>query len=93
MKIEEFQKIIKDIYLERDSSRGIENAFMWLTEEIGELARAIRDGKNLTGELADCCAWLFSIANILQIDMEDALKKYKNGCPKCGKTPCVCPRD
>ncbi|MDO4557748.1 MAG: nucleotide pyrophosphohydrolase, partial [Planctomycetia bacterium] len=32
-----FQKLIRDMYHEKDEARGVEGTFMWLMEEIGEL--------------------------------------------------------
>ena len=92
MEIKEFQGLIKDIYFEKDNRRGIEGTFMWLCEEVGELSRAIKkkDRENLREEFADVLAWTFSLANLLDIDLEDAVGKYKDGCPKCGKIPCEC---
>lgn len=88
--MKEFQKIIRDTYYDKDSKRGIAGTFNWFTEEVGELARAIRKGKDLEDEFADVCAWLFSLANIMGVDMQKATKKYSKGCPKCGKIPCIC---
>ncbi len=92
MKIEEFQRLIKDIYYKKDSARGVEGTFRWLCEEVGELSRAIRkkDRENLKEEFADVLAWTFSLANLLEIDLDEAIKKYEKGCPKCGKIPCEC---
>ncbi|MHA1590332.1 MAG: MazG nucleotide pyrophosphohydrolase domain-containing protein [Candidatus Njordarchaeales archaeon] len=77
----EFQKIIRDAYFERDSARGLDRTFMWFIEEVGELARAIKNGnrENIEEEIADVAAWLVSIANLLNVDIEKAiLKKYRN---------------
>jgi NTP pyrophosphatase (non-canonical NTP hydrolase) len=90
MEIKEFQKLIRDIYYEKDIERGLRATFIWFIEEIGELARAMRTKKGLKEEFADVSAWLFQLASILGVDMEQALKRYKNGCPKCGKLPCIC---
>ncbi len=92
MEIKEFQKLIKDTYFQKDSKRGIEGTFRWLVEEVGELARAIRKGdeKNLKEEFADVAAWLFSLANLLGVEMDEAVRKYEKGCPKCGNIPCTC---
>lgn len=92
MDIAGFQRKIRDIYLERDSARGAEGTFRWLVEEVGELARAMRNGErgNLEEEFGDVLAWLVSLASIYDIDMEKAASKYAEGCPKCGGTPCVC---
>ncbi len=92
MEIKEFQKLIGDIYYKKDSARGVEGTFRWLCEEVGELAKAIRkkDRKNLEEEFADVLAWTFSLANLLDINLDDAIKKYEKGCPKCGRIPCIC---
>jgi NTP pyrophosphatase (non-canonical NTP hydrolase) len=91
--VREFQKLIHDIYFERDNGRGAEGTFRWLIEEVGELAKAMRrrDPENLNEEFGDVFAWLVSLASILGVDMETAASKYANGCPKCGETPCACP--
>jgi NTP pyrophosphatase (non-canonical NTP hydrolase) len=65
-----------------------------LREEIDELGEALNenDKKALENEFADVLAWLASLANVVDIDLEKAtLSKYDNKCPKCGKTPCECP--
>ncbi|MGB9823995.1 MAG: MazG nucleotide pyrophosphohydrolase domain-containing protein [Candidatus Hydrothermia bacterium] len=92
MEIKDFQNLIKRIYFEKDQRRGKSQTFRWFIEEVGELAKAIRHEKNeeLLEEFSDVCAWLFSLANLYGIEMEEAIKKYENGCPKCGKIPCVC---
>lgn len=41
--IGQFQSLIKTMYFEKDQARGIPATFMWLTEEIGELASALRE--------------------------------------------------
>ena len=93
MTIDEFQKRIETIYLARDSARGVAGTFMWLTEEVGELAAGIRSGskKEQEGEFADVFAWLVSLASIQGVRLEDAIRKYADGCPCCHKAPCSCP--
>ncbi len=79
--VRRFQELIRDAYFERDYRRGIFKTWLWLQEEIGELARAIRRGDrdNIEEEIADVIAWTVSIANLLGVDVEDALiKKYGN---------------
>jgi NTP pyrophosphatase (non-canonical NTP hydrolase) len=90
--LNQYQNLIKKIYYTKDSSRGLSKTFNWLVEEIGELTRAIRKGnrEKIKEEFADCLAWLLSVGSILEIDAEDAMGKYIDGCPKCGKTPCEC---
>ncbi len=91
--IREFQELMRRLYYERDSKRGIERTFMWLVQEVGELSRAIlrNDRENIEEEVADVLAWLASLCNLLDIDMEAAvMKKYPGRCPKCGSIPCRC---
>ena len=79
--VRKFQEVIRDAYFERDRRRGIFKTWLWLQEEIGELAKAIRkeDRENIEEEIADVIAWTVSIANLLDIDVEEALiKKYGN---------------
>ena len=92
MTVDEFQKRIEGIYLSRDKARGVGGTFMWFTEEVGELASAIRSGsrEEQEEEFADVFAWLVSLASIHGIRMEDAIRKYGNGCPYCRNMPCSC---
>jgi NTP pyrophosphatase (non-canonical NTP hydrolase) len=80
-------------YAERDAARGVDATFRWLTEEVGELARAIRTGDraNLEHEFGDVLAWTASLANLLGVDLAAAAGRYGDGCPKCGSSPCRCP--
>jgi len=89
--ITEFQRLIRDIYFDKDSRRGKDGTFRWLVEETGELARAMRKGDrpNLEEEFADVFAWLSSLATLEGVDMEAACSKYAKGCPKCHRTPCA----
>jgi len=95
MKISDFQKLMKDLYFYRDSERGILKTFIWLVEEVGELAEVIKekkiDRKKSSEEIADIFAWTNSLANLLNIDIEEALlKKYPKKCSKCNSLPCKC---
>ena len=51
---------------------------MWFIEEIGELATALAgdDPKNKEEEFADAFAWLCTLANITDVDLENACTKY-----------------
>ncbi|QGJ69543.1 MazG nucleotide pyrophosphohydrolase [Planctomycetales bacterium 10988] len=89
----EFQKLIHDMYLEKDLARGVDGTFMWLMEEIGELAAALRSGtlNECEGEFADVIAWLTTIANVAGVDLAGAMKeKYGSGCPGCQQFVCTC---
>jgi NTP pyrophosphatase (non-canonical NTP hydrolase) len=88
-----FQKLIREMYLEKDIARGIDGTFMWLMEEVGELASALRNGthEERLGEFADVFAWLTTIANVADVDLAEAVaKKYGTGCPGCGQLICIC---
>ena len=78
MHISEFQKIISDKYEKRDRERGTAKTFMWFTEEVGELATALANDKheNKIEEFADVFAWLCTLANINDVDIEKACEKY-----------------
>lgn len=82
-----FQRLIRDRYFATDAARGTPGTFMWLIEEVGELATALQDcapGKNPTDaqranleeEFADVIAWLTTLANVNGVDFERALRKY-----------------
>ena len=81
------------LYEDRDSERGRDATFRWLTEEVGELAKALRTGdrSNLEHEFGDVLAWLASLANLEGIDLEAAASRYAETCPRCGNAPCGCP--
>jgi len=76
-----FQQHIRDRYFATDSARGTPATFMWLIEEVGELATALnttgdkRDQANIEEEFADCIAWLCTLANINGVDLDSAIKK------------------
>lgn len=90
----DLQSHIHAMYFEKDRARGIEGTFMWLMEEVGELSSALRgnDRENLAEEFADVIAWLTTIANVAEIDLNAALvAKYGGGCPGCRRLVCECP--
>ncbi len=90
----DFQSLIRRMYLEKDIARGVEGTFMWLMEEVGELASALRNGTHdeRAGEFADVLAWLTTIANVAGVDLSEAVtQKYGSGCPSCGQFVCTCP--
>ncbi len=89
----EFQQLIRNMYFEKDNARGVDGTFMWLMEEVGELAAALREGshEDQMEEFADVLAWLTTIANVAGVDLTEAItRKYGTGCPGCGKFVCTC---
>ncbi len=101
MKINEFQKLMKDLYFKSDKKRGVHRTALWLTEELGELVSLLKNPvsdlkktslrKNVEEEMADVYAWVASLANLLGINLEEAVNdKYPGKCPKCHQNPCIC---
>jgi NTP pyrophosphatase (non-canonical NTP hydrolase) len=89
----QLQNVIRATYGTKDSRRGVEGTFMWFMEEVGELAAALRGGskEEQALEFADVLAWLATLANIVDLDLEAAIQsKYGAGCPGCGQVPCSC---
>jgi NTP pyrophosphatase (non-canonical NTP hydrolase) len=78
MHIREFQDFIRRKYYPTDSARGTPATFMWFVEEVGELATALagKDDVNRHEEFADVLAWLCTLANINDVDLEKAIEKY-----------------
>ena len=94
--LSDFQSLIRTMYLEKDVARGIDGTFMWLMEEVGELAAALREGtlQEKQEEFADVLAWLTTIANVAEVDLTTAIQqKYGAGCPGCGQYVCGCSDD
>ena len=65
-------------YGKRDRERGTPATFMWFIEEVGELATALSGGDhaNKEEEFADVFAWMCTLANINDVDLEKACEKY-----------------
>ncbi len=64
----------------------VESLWMFLTEEVGELASAIRRATNqfndkkkvsVEGEIMDVLSYLFQIAHMFDIDLDKAWEEYK----------------
>ncbi len=83
MTIKDFQQLIAERYKQRDSLRGTPKTFMWLVEEVGELATILASEKTSKeekeDEFADVFAWLCTLANINDVDIEKACEKYTKG--------------
>lgn len=78
MQIADFQRFIAKKYKARDLERGVPATFMWFVEEVGELATALakNDSENKKEEFADVFAWLCTLANISDVNLEQACEKY-----------------
>lgn len=81
-----FQELIRRRYSTTDAARGTPGTFMWLIEEVGELATSLHEcarddatpeqRHNLEEEFADVLAWVTTLANINGVDLSRALTKY-----------------
>ncbi len=78
MEIRAFQQLINEKYGKRDRERGTPATYMWFIEEVGELATALHgtDQADQEEEFADVLAWLCTLANINDVDLEKACEKY-----------------
>jgi NTP pyrophosphatase (non-canonical NTP hydrolase) len=88
LKLSAFQRHISERYEATDRARGTPGTWMWFTEEVGELARALarkEDRANIEEEFADVLAWLCTLANINDIDLAAAVsRKYLGDKPPEG---------
>ena len=87
--------MMRRIYFHKDSERGITSTYNWLIDEVRELGEALREQnkKALEDEFADVLAWLASLANVVDVNLEEAaMTKYDQKCPKCKQVPCKCTR-
>lgn len=92
MDLGELQRIIGETFGERDRARGVPSTVAWLTEEVGELAQAVRKGSHddRVHEFGDVIAWVASLANQMGVDLSEAASRYAEGCPQCASCPCAC---
>ena len=93
MDLASLQDVIERTYGERDRERGVPSTVAWLAEEVGELAQAVRKGTQAQREheFADVLAWVASLANQMDVDLDAAVQRYSAGCPRCSALPCACP--
>ena len=83
MQLNEVQLLMEDLYGEADRERGMPATVAWLCEELGELAQAARKGtkEQQLHELGDVLAWLASLANQLDLSLDDAMARYRDNPP------------
>ena len=99
MEISEFQQKMKDLYFNNDKKRGIHRTCIWLGEEMGELMSELKFNTNKINkhaaaeEMADIYAWVASLANLLDIDLQSIILSKYSKCPKCHSDPCICSKN
>ena len=83
MQLAELQTLMEQLYGPGDRERGVPSTVAWLCEELGELAQAVRKGTRAQQlhELGDVLVWLASLANQLDISMDDAVQRYVDDPP------------
>jgi NTP pyrophosphatase (non-canonical NTP hydrolase) len=83
MELATVQDLMERLYGEHDRARGISATIAWLCEELGELAQAVRKGtrEQQLHELGDVLAWLASLANQLDLSLDDAMRRYVDNPP------------
>jgi NTP pyrophosphatase (non-canonical NTP hydrolase) len=83
MELAEVQRLMDELYGATDRDRGIPSTVAWLCEELGELAQAVRKGtrEQQVHEFGDVLAWLASLANQLDISLDEAMHRYVTNPP------------
>lgn len=78
MELSKLQGIIRERYFETDSKRGLFHTALWFHEEVGELSSAIASGdkQNAKEEFGDVLMWLLTLANLMEVDMEEVVSEY-----------------
>ena len=78
MELDELQQLMDELYGAADRERGVPATVAWLAEELGELAQAVRKGTRAQQlhEFGDVLAWLASLANQMDISLDDAMQRY-----------------
>lgn len=78
MEIAALQQLVRERYFKTDSERGLFHTAMWFHEEVGELSSAIASGdkENAKEEFADVLMWLLTLANLMEVNMEEAVAAY-----------------
>jgi NTP pyrophosphatase (non-canonical NTP hydrolase) len=84
MELAAVQDLMERLYGSDDRARGISATVAWLCEELGELAQAVRKGtrEEQLHELGDVLAWLASLANQLDLSLDEAMERYVTAPPK-----------
>lgn len=79
MELTEVQQLMAHLYGAADRERGVPSTVAWLCEEVGELAQAVRKGtrEQQLHEFGDVLAWLASLANQMDISLDDAMQRYR----------------
>ncbi len=99
----QWQELLDRMFGESNRQQGIQFCLLRLSSEVGEAAKIIRAAmadssitvgerrKQCALELSDVLAWTFSVANVLGINLGEALLEiYGGDCERCSKFLCDC---
>ena len=89
-----WQEMFEELYGERNSHKTVEEVFLHVVEEAGELAEALRKDTldEIKENIPDVFAWLCSFATHRKLNLEEVVwHKFPNVCPYCFKQEnCLC---
>jgi len=100
--IHDCQVALEKKYKAANIAQGVIWVAMRIAQEIGEAHELLTLGMvrsksslerrdEMAAELADVLAWIFALASLLEIDLQEVFQKqYANGCPHCSLSPCGC---
>lgn len=90
--LDEWQQFFAGLYGVNNARDGRHAVYNHLSEELGEMIRAMRDldSPNAQEEVADLFAWWLGYANVIGIESVAMIihQVYADCCPRCGQNPC-----
>ncbi|MEO0492526.1 MAG: MazG nucleotide pyrophosphohydrolase domain-containing protein [Actinomycetota bacterium] len=83
MDLADLQRLMDELYGEADRTPGVPATVAWLAEELGQQAQAVSKGtrEQQLHEFGDVLAWLASLANQMDISLDDAMRRYVENPP------------
>jgi len=92
MTLTELQDLVARLYADRNARRGIDGSLEALSGRIAALPDLLdeADIEKQARHLADVLVDLTSVANGLEVNLQEAVRYYVHGCPECGNNPCDC---
>lgn len=86
-----YQNYLGELYKEINKQRDFQDVYGYLDRTSGYLGKAVISKSYDEKTFVLPISWLFSLATILKIDLQDAfLKKFPGACPYCLEKQCVC---
>jgi len=86
-----YQKFLKELYSDINTKRQFDNIYGYLHRTTGYLGKEIIEDSVKVNHFILPISWIFSLASLLEIDLQDAfLHKYPGICTYCLQEQCVC---